>query len=239
MTDHTALRKILNIKYKKPNGDMMLTFLAEPANLPFSVSLAVMIAFVLLEVISLSLGAGLSGIIDALLPELHLDADLPDSSPSTFTQILSWFRIGKVPLLMLFLVALTTFGISGLLLQSLIRMITGNLLPPLIAVIPACFCAVPFIRVIGGLLNTYMPKDETWAVSEDSLIGKSAIILAGTASQGKPIQAKVRDEHQHTHYILVEPELPKEKFNAGETVIVSSKEGAIFQAVREQNGGSE
>ena len=215
----------------------MLTFLAEAANLPFSVALAVMIAFVLLEVISLSLGAGVSSIIDALLPDLDLDldldTDLPDNSPSTFTHILSWFRVGEVPLLMLLLVALTAFGLSGLLLQSLARMITGNLLPPLIAAIPACFCAVPFIRVIGGLLNTYMPKDETTAVSEDSLIGRSAIILAGTATQGKPIQAKVRDEHQHTHYILVEPELPEEKFNAGETVIVSSKKGAIFQAVRE------
>ena len=213
----------------------MLTFLTEAANLPFSVALAVMIAFVLLEVISLSLGAGVSSIIDALLPDLDLglDADLPDNSPSTFTHILSWFRVGEVPLLMLLLVALTAFGLSGLLLQSLARMITGNLLPPLIAAIPACFCAVPFIRVIGGLLNTYMPKDETTAVSEDSLIGRSAIVLAGTATQGKPIQAKVRDEHQHTHYILVEPELPEEKFNAGETVIVSSKKGAIFQAVRE------
>ncbi|MCI5139173.1 MAG: DUF1449 family protein, partial [Candidatus Electrothrix sp. AR1] len=176
----------------------MLTFLTEAANLPFSVSLAVMIAFVLLEVISLSFGAGLSDIIDALLPDLDLDldVDLPDSSPTTFTQLLSWFRVGEVPLLMLFLVALTTFGISGLLLQALVLMITGNLLPPLIAIIPACFCAVPFIRIIGGLLNTYMPKDETTAVSEDSLIGRSAIILAGTASQEKPIQAKVRDEHQ-------------------------------------------
>ena len=215
----------------------MLTFLTEATNLPFSVALAVMIAFVLLEVISLSFGAGVSSIIDALLPDLDLDLDLdtalPDNSPSTFTHILSWFRVGEVPLLMLLLVALTAFGLSGLLLQSLARMITGNLLPPLIAAIPACFCAVPFIRVIGGLLNTYMPKDETTAVSEDSLIGRSAIILAGTATQGKPIQAKVRDEHQHTHYILVEPELPEEKFNTGEMVIVSSKKGAIFQAVRE------
>ena len=135
---------------------MMLTFLTEAANLPFSVSLAVMITFVLLEVISLSFGAGLSDIIDALLPDLELDIDLPDSSPTTFTQILSWFRVGEVPLLMLFLVALTTFGISGLLLQAFIQMITGNLLPPLIAIIPSCF----------------------WAVSEDSLIGRSAIILA-------------------------------------------------------------
>jgi hypothetical protein len=221
---------------------MMLTFLVEAANLPFSLSLAVMILFVLLEAISLSLGAGLSGIIGSLLPDLDpdldLDLDLPDNSPATFTQILSWFRVGEVPLLMLLLVALTTFGISGLLLQALVQMITGNMLPPLIAIIPACFCAVPFIRVIGGLLNKYMPKDETWAVSEDSLIGRSAIILTGTATQGKPVQAKVRDEHQQAHYILVEPELPEESFNAGETVIVSGKQSAIFQAVREQTGGS-
>lgn len=218
---------------------MILTFLIEAENLPFSVSLAVMIAFVLLEVISLSIGSGLSDIIDALLPDLDLDADLPDSSLSTFTQILSWFRVGEVPLLMLFLVALTTFGISGLLLQSLVQMVTGTLLPPLIAIIPACFCAIPFIRVTSGLLNRYMPKDETTAVSEDSLIGRPAVIIAGTATQRKPVQAKVRDEHQQAHYILVEPELPEENFKAGETVIVSGKKGAIFQAIREKTHGKE
>ncbi|CAK8719777.1 hypothetical protein KKHLCK_08960 [Candidatus Electrothrix laxa] len=220
---------------------MILTFLTEAANLPFSLSLAVMITFVLLEVISLSLGAGLSDIIDSLLPDLDpdLELDLPVSSASTFTQILSWFRVGEVPLLILLLVALTIFGISGLVLQALVQVITSNLLPPLIAIVPACFCAISFIRGIGGFLKRYMPKDETWAVSEDSLIGRSATILAGTATQGKPVQAKVQDEHQHTHYILVEPELPEENFNAGEPVIISGKKRAIFQAVREQTGGKE
>ncbi|MCI5141357.1 MAG: DUF1449 family protein [Candidatus Electrothrix sp. ATG1] len=222
----------------------MLTFLTETANLPFSVSLAVMLLFVLLEVISLSLGAGFSDIMDSLLPDLDVDLDLDtdldlDSSPSGFSQLLSWFRVGEVPLLMLILVALTSFGISGLFLQYVAHMVTGNLLPPLIAVVPACFCAIPFIRVIGGLLNTYMPKDETTAVSEDSLIGRSAFIIAGTATQGKPVQAKIRDEHQQTHYILVEPEQPEEKLNAGETVIVSGKEGAVFQAVRNHDDRSE
>lgn len=211
----------------------MLIFLTEAANLPFSVSLGLMIFFVLLEVLSLLLGAGVSGVLDSLLPDVDIDLDLPDSDPTTFMQILSWFRVGEVPLLMLVLVALTAFGISGLLLQIITRAITGELLPPFIAMIPACFCAIPLVRIIGGILNAYMPKDETSAVSEESLIGRSAILLAGTASQGKPVQGKVRDEHQQTHYVLIEPEHAEECIQSGETVIISQKKGAIYQAVHE------
>jgi hypothetical protein len=83
----------------------------------------------------------------------------------------------------------------------------------------------------SGLLNTYMPQDETTAVSENTLIGRSAIILAGTATQGRPVQAKVQDEYQKTHYILVEPINKEEILNAGETVLLMSKEGALFQAI--------
>jgi len=144
----------------------MLAFLAEPSCLPFSVALATMVVFVLLELLSLSLGAGLSGIIDSLFPDLDLDADLdlPDSSPSTFSQILSWLRVGEVPLLMLLLVFLTAFGLSGILIQFFLHMVTGELLPPLPAVIPALFCAIPLVRGIGGLLNAYAPKLDSWAV---------------------------------------------------------------------------
>jgi hypothetical protein len=212
----------------------MLSFLMEPANLPFSGALAVMISFVLLEVLSLSLGAGISELIDSLFPDVDVDLELPDSSPSAFSQFLSWLRVGKVPLLMLLLVTLTAFGLSGLFLQALIQKMTGNLLPPFIALIPAGFCALPFTRVIGGLLHTYMPKDETSAVSEDSLIGRTAVILAGTARQGKPVQAKVQDEHQYTHYIMVEPEHAEEQLRAGQSVILSVKKGALFQAIPEK-----
>ncbi|CAK8710695.1 MAG: DUF1449 family protein [Candidatus Electrothrix sp. LOE1_4_5] len=213
----------------------MLIFLTEAANLPFSVSLGLMIVFVLLEALSLLLGAGVSGILDSLLPDVDgdIDLDLPDSDPTTFMQILSWFRVGEVPLLMLILVALTAFGISGLLLQLITRAIIGELLPPFIAMIPACFCTIPLVRIIGGILNAYMPKDETSAVSEESLIGRSATLLAGTARQGKPVQGKVRDEHQQTHYVLIEPEHAEECIQSGETVILSQKKGAIYQAVHE------
>lgn len=209
----------------------MLTFFTEAANLPFSISLAVMIVFVLLEILSLSLGAGLSEVMDSLLPDIDLDLDLPDSDPTVFTQLLSWFRVGEVPLLMLILVALTAFGISGFFIQIFTQAITGNFFPPFIATIPAIFCAIPLIRITSGLLNTYMPQDETTAVSENTLIGRSAIILAGTATQGRPVQAKVQDEYQKTHYILVEPINKEEILNAGETVLLMSKEGALFQAI--------
>lgn len=212
----------------------MFSFLTEAANTPFVVALTVMILIVLLEVVSVSIGAGISEILDLCLPEFDVDIDLPDASPSTISQILNWFRVGEVPILMLFIVALTVFGLTGLTLQFSAHAITGSLLPSLTAIIPACFITLPFVRVISGLLNTYMPKDETWAVSENTLIGNAAVIIAGTAKAGKPVQAKVRDEHQQTHYVMVEPDNAEESFTAGDSVVLISRAGAVFKAVEDQ-----
>ncbi|MCI5144367.1 MAG: DUF1449 family protein [Candidatus Electrothrix sp. AR3] len=210
----------------------MFIFLAEPHNLPFAAALAVMVLIVFLETISVLLGAGFSDLLDALVPELDTDIDLVDSSPSTLTQVLSWFRVGEVPILMLLLVALTVFGLAGIGLQFAMQTITGQLLQPLTASIPAGFISLSLVRVLGGFLGKYMPGDETWAVSEQSLLGKSATIIAGTARLGNPVQAKVQDEHQQTHYVMVEPDNDAEIFIAGENVMLLRQEGAIFKAVR-------
>ena len=55
-----------------------------------------------------------------------------------------------------------------------------------------------------------IPKDETTAVSDASLVGRVGTIVIGTASAGRPAETRVHDEHGTTHYIMVEPEGPDE-----------------------------
>ncbi len=210
----------------------MLSFLTDPANLPFAAALAVMVLIVLIETAAVLLGAGFSGLLDGLAPDLNMDADVSVAAPSAFAQVLSWLRVGEVPLLMLLLLALTVFGLSGLLIQLAVRANTGSLLPPLLAAIPACFISLSLVRVLGGLLGKYMPKDETAAVSAQSLLGRNAVILAGTAKAGSPAQAKVHDQHGLAHYLLAEPEQEGDIFAAGEQVVLVSQQGAVFKAAR-------
>ena len=215
----------------------MIDFFLTSGNSPFSIALALMLILAVLELISASFGMGLSEMIDSILPEMDvdIDADLdvaePGGGADSMVRLLSWFRIGEVPVLILFVVFLTGFGLSGLIIQFTALQIAGRTIPALIAVVPAIMCALPTVRVLGGFMGRHMPKDETYVVSEKSFIGQVATITMGTAKQDKPAPAKLRDKHGQTHYILVVPDNPEESFEIGVKTIIVSQNGSIFKVI--------
>lgn len=217
----------------------MLDFLLATENLPFTVALAVMFGIAFLEVVMVLMGFALSGMLDSLLPdidfdfELELDSELETLSP--FSHLLSWLRMGKVPMLMLLIIFLTGFGLIGLALQSFLHGSFGFLLPNWLMSIPAFLLALPVVRVFGGALNRFMPNDETDAVSVASLVGRVATITLGTAASGSPAEARVRDVHGITHYVMVEPDVANECFPAQSLVLLVRNEGAIFKAITNPN----
>lgn len=220
----------------------MIDFLLSPSNTPFVVSLTIMLAFTVIEILSASIGVGLSEMVDSLLPEfdadfdidLEADADISGATDS-LTKLLAWFRVGQVPVVMLFIVFLTGFGVSGLSAQFMMKSVTGVTLPVSIASLLAFLAAIPTVRVCGGILGKYMPKDETEVVSEESFIGMIATLTLGTAQAGKPAQAKLTDKHKQTHYILVEPDDAAEHFGQGDQVLIVSKNGALFKIIAADN----
>lgn len=218
----------------------MFSFVLEPENLPFAVALAVMFGIALLEGISTLLGAALSGVIDAMLPDIpeapnpgiDLDVDIPDGeAPYALSRFLSWLRVGEVPVLMLIVVFLTAFGLVGLALQNFANNILGFLVPGYLMAIPAMLLSLPVVRVFGGVLSRVMPSDETEAVSADSLIGRIATITIGEASGGRPAEARVTDKYGTGHLLMVEPDLVEDSFSAGEEVLLIKREGAVYKVI--------
>lgn len=214
----------------------MLEFLAADQNLPFTVSLTVMFGIALLEGVATLLGAGISGFLDTLIPDLDLNTGMDlDSTGSPLTRLLGWLRVGQVPVLIILVIFLTTFGLLGLVVQSMVNSTAGFLLPGLVASAIVFFPTLPVVRVLGGALGAIMPKDETDAVSEDSLVGRVATITLGTASKGNPAQGKVRDQHGLTHYIMIEPDAEGISFSAEQSVLLIQKEGSVFRAIENTN----
>jgi len=223
----------------------MIDFLTAANNLPFSVALAVMFGIALLEGLTTLVGFGLSHAIESLLPDLELDADLDVDlhsevhadvhgdigSSSALSNLLSWLRVGQVPVLMLLVVFLTAFGLIGFTLQAFVHNLSGAMLPASIASIPTFVLALPVVRVMGSLIAKIMPKDETEAVSRDSLIGRIAVITLGSARQGNPAEARVRDLHGTAHYVMVEPDT-EEEFKQGDQVILVSQAGSLFRVIK-------
>lgn len=206
--------------------------------MPFTVALAVMLIIAFLEGASTLLGAGIFSFIDSLLPDLDIDADMdgPDfESSGLFSKLLSWIRIGEVPVIMLLVIFLTAFGLIGLGLQSVAQKTLGSLVPGSFAAIPAVLLGFPIVRLCGGILGKFMPKDETEAVAETSFIGRIAVITLGNASFGNPAEAKLRDKFGQTHYVMVEPDESDERFENGTQVVLVSQQGAIFKAVRNKS----
>lgn len=225
----------------------MFAFLTADQNVPFTVALVVMFGIALLEGITMFFGVALSNVVDALLPEppevdiavdVSLDAGIDGvevQSPNALSRLLGWLRIGQVPVLMLIVIFLTGFGLIGLGLQALTHNTMGFLWPPAVAAGAVLVMSLPVVRVFVGLLARVLPKDETDAVSVDSLVGRIATITIGEATVGRPAEARVRDMHGTTHYLMVEPDSRDASFSTGDQVLLLQRDGSVFKAIANPN----
>ena len=226
----------------------MLDFLSADGNLAFSTALYVMLGIAVLEGVSVLIFGGISQLIDALMPDFDLgidvDADLDVdgdaglhasssdiASGGIFTQTMAWLRVGQVPILVLFVIWLTAFSLLGFALQSLVGRLGFGFLPGSVAWIPVLAMSLPIVHTIGGWIARLMPKDETSAVSRESFVGRMAKIVLGTARRNEPAQARLRDEHGKTHYVMVEPDVDGDELSSGIPVLLVKVDGPRFRAI--------
>jgi hypothetical protein len=206
---------------------------------PFTAALGLMLAIGLLELLSTVMGFGVSHALDKVVGALHLDTDVDADVQvgdahhvGALSQVLGWLHVGKVPVLIVFVIFLTLFGLLGLALQALIQGLTGSMLPAVLAVIPAFVGSLPGVRLTAGVLARVLPRDETDAVSRSSFIGRIATLGPATATRGEPAQAKLRDQHGQAHYVLVEPDNDGDVLDAGSDVLLVRQGSAVYYAIR-------
>ena len=138
---------------------------------------------------------------------------------------------GGVPLLMLLVVFLAAFGLIGLAVQQAF----GPYSPGLASAVAAAG-ALPATGIGARGLARIMPRDETTAVSLDTLVGKRGTITIGTARRGSPAQARVKDVHGQPHYVMVEPHDEAHTLAEGETVLLIRRDGHIFTGLGSADG---
>lgn len=215
----------------------MIEFFLSSENLPFAVSITLVIAIALMEGVGFLFGAGISNLLDSLFSDSEIDFDLPDEieSPSFFTRFLSWLRVGSVPIIVIFLSFFALFGIIGFVLQSAGKLILGFYLPWYLSVWPVLLLTFPLVRVTGKAVAKIIPEDETSAISDKSFIGHVATITLGKAKKGEPAEAKFTDQFSQTHYIMVEPDIEGEIFEQGEKVLIVSQISSVYKAIKNIN----
>ncbi len=214
----------------------LTSFLFIPQNLPFAVALGLMVVIGALEGTALALGGGMSGLLDQHLPDFDgdvgLDGHVDAHALGWFERVLGWLHLGRVPALVVLVLFLCFFGLFGLLFQYSLVQTTGWLLPGVLASVPAFFAALPLVRVCAGGIAKVLPKDETEAVTRDSFVGRVALVIGGPSRSGTPTQAKLRDEHGYTHYVLVEPDVEGLEFLNGDEVVLVRQASARFYAIK-------
>ena len=172
---------------------------------------------------------------DIFRPSRSTRTGCPKSSAGPLSQVLGWLCVGRVPILVLIIVFLCAFGLGGFLLQALARGLAGFPLPPALVSLPAFAAAVPAVRYAGLGLARIMPKEETDAVSEKTFIGRVAVVIRGEARRGLPAEAKLRDHHGQTHYVLVEPDEDGAKFSQGAEVLIVHQSGSTYRVIANTN----
>lgn len=197
-----------------------------PESWPFTVAVMLLVAIVVIEGLALLIGISLSGLLDHLIPDAaHGVEGMSDSW-------LGWLHIGKVPILVLLVVFLTAFAVIGYLINLLAYGGLGFYPPTALSAAAAFLGALPVVRLLGTAIARLIPRDQSFAVSFDSLVGRVAVIVNGTARTGYPAEARVKSDYGQTLYVRVEPDNPDVQFGSGESVLlVKQVSGSRFLAI--------
>jgi membrane protein implicated in regulation of membrane protease activity len=199
-----------------------MNILAAQQTWPFNMALLIMIGLSILEGIGLLLSHSPSHMLDGLLPD----------HPDGFDGVLGWLHIGKVPLLILVILLLAGFVLAGYLIQSIAFSLSGQMLSAWLASIPAAMVGLLITGGVGGLIGRWIPQDQSSAVSEQTLIGRTGVVMRGIARSGFSAEAKVSDTYGRTHYVMVEPDEPDQVFEEGTKVLLIKKIGVSFRCIR-------
>jgi Protein of unknown function (DUF1449) len=171
-----------------------------------------------------------SGLTD-FAPDLDSDMDGDVDAAGFANGLLSFLGLGRLPLMIWLALFLLLFMLIGFVGQQIIQGATGALLVPWLSGPLAALAGIPATAIVARPLGRIMPKDETTAVSIDSLVGRFAVLGTGTAKPGSPARAKVLDVHGHPHFVMVEPDNDGQQFNAGEKLLLVRRDGDLFKAI--------
>jgi hypothetical protein len=187
------------------------------------VAVALIVAVALLEGIGMLISLSPSNLLDHFMADAHGDTGTD--------HVLGWLYIGKVPTLVLVVVFLTGYALFGYAMQMVAHGLFGGFLPAWIAGLLAIPASLAAVRSVASVIAGVLPKDESSAVSELTLIGRAGVVCTGVARSGLAAQVRVRDSFGRTHYLMVEPDIEGEVFEAGAQVLIVRKIGAFYRCI--------
>ncbi|MBB4190790.1 membrane protein implicated in regulation of membrane protease activity [Rhizobium aethiopicum] len=197
-----------------------MALLLAPECTPFAIAAAVLAGLTAIEMLATVMGFSIMEFLGK--PDFH--------GHDGFSGYLSWLNVGGVPLLILIMLALGFFAMTGFAIQAVADAFWAPL-PAAIAAIPASLVTVPMVRASSRTVARIVPHDETYAVDLDALIGRTAEVSLGPLDQGLPGRVRVKDQHGNWHVLRAKAARDQEPLNVGTEVLLVDRTADVFIAI--------
>ncbi len=190
---------------------------------PFAIAGAIMLALGAIEVLTVLFGVSIGHVIGK-------DLDLHAESDSAAAGLMLWINAGKVPLLILILLALGLFSVAGFFLQGMAH-IVGLQPPAWVAAIAAFAAAIPLVRITSRGISRIIPHDETYAVDEADFVGQVGVVSVGPLDQGLPGRVRLKDTFGNWHSVAARAGRDSNPLAVGASVLLVDRDAKSFIAV--------
>jgi Protein of unknown function (DUF1449) len=201
----------------------MADILLAPDVRPFAIAAAIMIALGAIELLTMIVGFSISGLAGK---DIVVDAQSHDIIGGLFL----WINAGRLPLLILLILALGVFSIEGFLLQGIAHALGGTL-PVAVAALAAGAGSVPVIRITSRGVARIIPRDETYAVSEADFVGLLAEVSVGPLDQGLPGRVRLKDVFGNWHTVAARAGANSDPLPVGASVLLVDRDARSFIAI--------
>lgn len=190
---------------------------------PFAVAAAIMLALGGIEVLATLIGFSISELIGK---EVAVDSDSGNGMGGLFL----WINAGRLPLLILIILALGVFSIAGFFLQGLAHGV-GISIPTPIAALAAAAFSLPAIRVTSRGIASIIPRDETYVVNEADFVGHVAEVSVGPLDQGLPGRVRLKDVFGNWHSLVARAGPASPPLPVGASVLLVDRDTKSFIAI--------
>jgi Protein of unknown function (DUF1449) len=197
--------------------------LLAPEVRPFAIAAAIMIALGGIELLTTLVGFSISQLVG---DGVAVEADSHDALGG----LLLWINAGRLPLLILLILALGLFSIIGFLLQGIAHAL-GTVVPVTIAALAAAACSIPAIRTTSSGLARIIPRDESYAVSDADFVGKVAVVSIGPLDQGLPGRVRLKDVFGNWHTVPARASPDSIALAVGASVLLVDRDARSFIAI--------
>jgi hypothetical protein len=190
---------------------------------PFAISAAIMVTLAGIELLTMIVGFSISELIGK-------DFALETESHSAIGGLFLWVNAGRLPLLILMILALGVFAIAGFLLQAIAHSV-GTAVPVTLAALAAAAISLPAIRVTSRGIARIIPRDETYAVNEADFVGHVAEVSIGPLDQGLPGRVRLKDVFGNWHSLVARASPESTPLPVGASVLLVDRDAKSFIAI--------